>query len=335
MREIKILNKKIQLTPTRIFVMAMMLLLGVSILLRLITPEVSQVPNVQNIPQINTPSELEQLKVGADIQVSAELPEIPKEIAIYETESALDLVVLAQTMSQNLGLSKVAGRNYVWNKPGNQDSLMYSEYLQEITYFRDVPTSQTPLDRERALEAARNFVQTNLVIENLVPDLSNLRIENYGEDEGYRRVNLVSGTLFKIPFEQKINEYDLVLNSRAISPVEIWVGPNYQIVKATVSGLIPDYEELRKTKTISELEILNAVKMGQGTIIFIGDESPATPVDHAITSINLTEAMIEYRSYGSSGIIYPYLKFSGKALLENSRSAVIEIIYPIVRTTSN
>lgn len=335
MQKIKVFNKFISLTPARMFILVAALLLMFSVVLRILTPEIENTPDIQSVPQIEVSNELSLVDHGSTITISTKLPDIPKEVVVYSTNQLIDLPILAEAMAKSMGLVRVKNRNYVWRDFKKTSSIIYSEHQRQITFFNSVTVSDRPIQLETAILAAKNFVQKNVGISNLQPDLSTIRIDNIPQNENHETKSLPSGNLIEIKFAQQIGGFDLIYNNSALWPVEITVGPDHQIIKAVINWLLPDAKEVSKQKTLSGSEIINAIEIGQGTIIYLDDGTLYSPIEKKISAVNLTEAVIEYRSYGNSGMIYPYLKFSGKALLENSRSAMIEIIYPIVRTTSS
>lgn len=336
MKQIKIFNRSIQLTPTRIFITTTMFLLIISVVLRLLTPNVPKNPNPnkENVPIISPPSEFVVGDNKIAITVSTDLPKLTKEMPVYEKDSSIDLPTLAQTMASEMGLVASPGRNYVWTTLDKSGILVYSQYINQVVFTKNVKESLTPLNMEKTIEVASNFVLSNLKISNLKPQLSSIRIINYGQEEYYEKDNFTSGSLYIIPFMQSIGDYDLISNNDYADAIEVWVGPEHQIVKAVINDVIPSYKELAVAKTISGEEIISAVEFGQGTIIFLDDASIGVPDVKKVTNIDLKEAKIEYRSYGSTEYIYPYLKFSGRALMEDGKTANIEVIYPIVRTIS-
>lgn len=335
MKKIKIFKKTIKITPTRIFVLTISFFLIVSIILRLLTPKASYIPDVQRVPQLETPSGLTQVENTFDITVSAEIPKLPKELPVYSAGHAVDLPILAETMANSLGLSRVESRNYVWHNSDKTSSVIYSEYQRQITLFNSIDITGQPVQLERAISVANTFVQNNIGISNLHPDLSRIRVDNISPNENHGVNNLPTGNMIEIKFIQKIEEFDLLYNNNVLLPLEISIGSNYQILKVVINGLLPELTEVSKQRVFDKSEIVNAIKIGQGTIVYLDDGTLYSPVGKRIDAVNLTNAQIEYRSFGNTSMIYPYIRFSGKALLEGSRSAEIQIIYPIVHTTAN
>lgn len=337
MKNLKILNKTIRLTPTRIFVFTTLGLLIFGVALRLITPQVSVVQKIDNLPIITPPEQLKNIIPDTEIKISppSELPKIPKEITVYRKTNSVIMSVLAQSIAESFNLRPVESREYTWVGSGTAQSLTYSVADSRISYLDETETTTTTIDREKAISTASNFVSTTLQTNNLKPDLLSVSSGNYGLGEN---INLggtaASASLYVIPFTQSLDDYNLTIGRSAIKPVEIWVGPEYQIIKAVIRDFIPSFEVVGEYKTLSSSTILNAIKSGQGSIIDLSSGSYGVPVDSPIDSINLGSARIEYR-LESSDIIYPYLSFYGKALLKNNSIASVRIIYPIVHTISN
>lgn len=337
MKNLKILNKTIRLTPTRIFVFTTLGLLIFGVALRLITPQVSVVQKIDNLPIITPPEQLKNIIPDTEIKISppSELPKIPKEITVYRKTNSVIMSVLAQSIAESFNLRPVESREYTWAGSGTAQSLTYSVADSRISYLDETETTTTTIDREKAISTASNFVNATLQTNNLKPDLLSIGSGNYGLGEN---INLGGATatasLYVVPFTQSLDDYNLTIGRSAIKPVEIWVGPEYQIVKAVIRDFIPSFEAIGEYKTLSSSTILNAIKSGQGSIIDLSSSSYGVPVDSPIDSINLGSARIEYR-LENSDIIYPYLSFYGKALLKNNNIANVRIIYPIVHTISN
>jgi hypothetical protein len=332
MKQIKIRNLSITITPYRVFLIIIFIFLLISMFLRAITPK-NPVGQQNQQPALPQPIGLGQVTTDFTITINTPLPKLDSKVKLYRASGTIEPAALAQTFANKLGLINVPKRESMWYQPDTSRSLIYSQYAKTITFSQEASAEESPLDRERAIQAADTFVKQYLGVENLTPDLASLTFSDYEHDADYHEES-EGNTMLRVPFMQKIEDYPLAMNTNNSRAVFVWVGPGYTIVKATTTGVIPSFEETEELPTLSEKEITDMVVAHRGTIVSLIGNNPSVPAGK-ISNVRLNEADLEYRSLDEDGLIYPFIKFVGVANMESGEIAKIQIIHPVVRITVN
>lgn len=340
---LKLQKQKILL---KIFLGIIALLIIISSLLTILTPEAEEyvaIPN-SNLTKKNIDNSKTSFSglvyVGPTENFQA-LMENVSILSLQTQNSKTDLFRITNLLSEDMGFSiheeltntKVyLSSTHLMQINMLETSITITELDQISQNHQELPSQEETqiIDPTSAESLATAFVEKVYPEENLVPLTNKL---SYFEDEPHLSPTTPESAAFiEIPYAQAHDKIPIYRDMDQLPPVRIMVNKNNSIQKVVISPFIVDYQVVHKAKLLSINEALELTNiMGVGSIIF-ARHTGSFPYSLAnITSGTLTEVALEYRVDTELQLIYPFYRFFGE--LTNDQGDVFEaqIITPAVQ----
>ncbi len=330
MNQIKKIIFYIRAHAIRVTIIAAVILLIISAILRVLTPPPVQIPttaltttNIRNLP-----ASFHNLTFsGSPIHIPNQLS-----IAKITSLSALSPDVINKIVTDfNLQLAAAA-------TPDSWSSKDYTFYLDTSSndYFflknsSQLTQAQPPLvNADQATQVAQNFVQKYFSNQSLSVQKDGIQYLIGDADVEQSPPN--KATLILIPFSYTIDNTPVFIGNKASFPLSVLVDGSNQIVKVEFSSTALSYQLLQKNNLISLDRAIQNINNQKAAVIAAGNTQPGALDLSNIQSGNLQKVWLEYHTDDKNGLIYPFYRFRGNVTDNKNNSYFIELITPAVET---
>ena len=302
--------------------------LVVTIILRLLTPAQPIVSKTEFITenQAGGSSEFSNLRfTGTFTTAVTQLPPA----SIQPSQTTLDYV--QSQLIQDYQLTQVVGLAGLWR--GETHVLSYNDGADEYIFYPLFTPEEIILpDTNRAIEVAETFVQQTFPNLQLVSQRS--AVKYFGgllELEATTRDKAVA---LEVPFAYTIENVPVYLGHASTAPITIMINSQYEIQKVTFQpnfiDLVPSTQKLRLIDLGQVLDNINS--RNEASIIAAHSDTGEFFTLEEITSGELTDVQLEYRADFTTGLAYPFYRFSGELNTTDGYTIQAEIIAPAVET---
>lgn len=261
-----------------------------------------------------------------EVLVQAPFPEIPEKMPIY-TATLLTAEEMHENFIQTLQLTRHETLNWYAENDTTGFSSLLDEKLKQVTIARILKPTQevnTPLTPEQLTQRAQDFLTQFQINDLVTPDITGIVTVKPHDPEEEQEL----GTIFYIPFYQKINEYPVVYNTRIEPAVSIYIDETGRVGKATFNPLPKEIVVAGENATISTAELNQVILTLKPSVLLITENEELFSDLRSFSTITITKMSIQYRSTPTSNLLIPYIHLDATAT-DGSATARLEMIYPL------
>lgn len=296
-------------------------LLAISGILRLITPEVTPESILLPITSgVVGPKSLE------SVTISGDLPQLSEEVPLYQGANAtVSPVEFATFLASQFGLPKSRELPNRWVDSESGISIDYRDYSKQILYlqyFEETDENATP-NREQAISVAETFIKDTLGIENVSPQIANVQF--HGEESVVTQAN---ATHVVVPFVFAIDGIQTYYEGARDTYALVYIDAESRVVKAEFFTPPPNPTQYAVADPLNKNTLERSIKSGNGEIIGSTSVQRFTITDLQNLDIQLIE--LEYRYSVRDNRFYPYFRMIGDGETADGTIARVTLIHPAV-----
>lgn len=310
------------------FIALAIVLLVISAILTVLSPKSVSIPETPSYTQTNLYDEVTTFQniqyVGKDFSIA------PAMMVATMTSSSLTFDSILTQFVNDFQLRALPIPPDTWNGPDYSLSKTAPLNYYNLTTNRPASSSAKAVRVNQATQTAASFLQKYL------PSIQVQLVEskvNYFSD-GYEptRTTPENARVIFLPFSYQIDGTPVFYNNQREYPFEFVIDSDLHIRKFSFYPLFIQLQLLQKQKTISINQAV--IHINQGKASLIGERSTNIGDISQITSAQLSEVSVEYRSDPQSKYVYPFYRFSGDATDANGQKIHVELITPAIQTIS-
>lgn len=315
-------------TPMRALLVSLVVILCAAIIFRFFTPDRGPTEEALRIPLSNQlssplPSTIEIIEEYSPIEVPQTFTVTQFQIRPRTFAEIARLFNITNTQNQSTALSD-----------DKQTNLAFDPRTGLITYaFTPTadfdPTAITPLDKQKAIQAAQDFVSEKLsmTLASALPDQAQLYIvyAQYADTTDDEE----KATMLSIPFEYQVENTTAKVGSLPRSPILVYVDSLSRVRKAEFVPTLFSDPSTRQVKSISPNASLKDLTLSS-VELFYRENDTKIPIQ-SIQKVILKKVSIEYRIDPQNGISTPKYRFEGEAYGINNQTATLSFLIPAVK----
>lgn len=270
------------------------------------------------------------LSSDQNILITAPLIDIPRQIYVYNASQVSELD-FAQQVANAVGITNRTSDNRWVDADGRHVS--YASQFGLINYnASQIDPSQLPMgiNTSQAERIAIEFFNLigidNIIIHREETSFIGTDIESFGYSARERDARAVSFT-----YSYTVDGFPLRIGDQPQRRSTIRVSSVNQVVRASMMApVILGSEPVKQITPLTFHKISEKVTKGEG--ILLQASSRTSPIIYEATDLNrimLEKAKLEYRYKPESGIVYPYINYSGLANTIRETNIYVEITIPV------
>ncbi len=310
---------------------AAFLLILIALLLRALTP--STPPKLASIPVPNTPTLKKSNFSTATVILPSPESTFPPSLPIYTTTPmSSSLQLLASRL--DLSLQESQG---VWTKADKSAYLSQDLYSGRIGYLNTYYSGDFDealaviVEKNKALEIARGFLQERLELNNFVPLVDQATYTQKGFQTYV--VSADKANVISIPFAYQLQGKPVYSDIDTIYPVVVSVDSAGAVVGFSLSpSLFTSAFQQAEVKTLPISTISNQIISGNVSVLrIISDFEDGFIMDN-ITRIDVHSIQLDYRLVTQENKILPYFHLFATITNQQNHTSEVELMTPAVIT---
>lgn len=305
----------------KIVLVVVVLLVGVGITLRLLTPKTAPPPTLSqgNFDQSNSQFK-EVTFVGQPKPIPPKLWTLTAEASSTTATDALLKSLIAQyqlTPSPHVAT--------IWN--GSTHSLVYDQERNEYVLSKNTARSTTPLPLNKAAAASQQVLNQLQIGQDYSLINSQVQYLMGGQEPSPATPELA--TTLVLPYSVMIYDIPVLIGQDEQVPLATWVTSADGVIKVIYKPLDSTFKPYGQFPAVSVSQALDQFRQGNGA--FITAFNPAiVPSLDTITTARLTSNSLEYRFDTTTQTLVPYHRFAGTFTNANNDQFEGEVITPAV-----
>jgi hypothetical protein len=265
-------------------------------------------------------------KTSFKINFSGTQPALPENLYAYNF-LAQKPDALISTLKQNYSLVPHPSVNTIWN--GNTHYLILNEQTNEYEFgLNQASSSPNIIDLEKAISAAKEFVKANFP--DLQLEINENQTKFYQGSYQLKEISPKEANLISFSFAYFVQNYPIFIENQEFAPIRLMISSNYRVQKAIFYPLLIKVNEQIDSQAINVEKAVENINQGQASVISAYQDINHLP-DISELSGNLDSVEVEYRADSTTGLIYPYYKFSGN-LRNKDGETDVQLITPAIKT---
>lgn len=306
-----------------LFVSSIVMLLIISTILRVLTP---QAPPLQGVVQ--NEKKFEPVYSFKNIDIS-----LPERMSVYTIQQRIPtLQEKATVLAQQLTLQPSQDLENYWFNEDKTQSLRFSLDGSKLIYSEfdllSSPSAQKRIvNKSKAIQTAQSYLE----IFGYKNNFSLSEAQPVFLDEAIlKKTDIGNANYFLFEAKQRIEEYPLVSQTKTDPPFVILIHIDGKFYQAR---FYPQVSELKKIQSHSILdieEIKNNIQQHKGIFIKTANLEHFIPDPTDLVQVTLTQAQLEYRINEQNGYVLPYIRFSGTGTDNEENTFSIELITPAI-----
>ena len=308
-------------------------LIVISSILRILTPQ-----SVQIVP----PEFLLENADGsttrfANIVYSGETPSFPAEVPLAQAEplNLTEGLVLDQLIAGFQLVERPQAKS-IWNGP--EYSLVVNQAEKNYTLVINpdrMLLGEEKIDETKALAEASKFLASILPGVSFTPQRNKIiYLDNSIQNSLTTPAN---AKMLSIPFAPTIDGIPVFFENRSSFPFSISINSQYQVQKLVFQIMFVTFVPKEKISLISISQAVENINLSRASIISsdIVNGRMDTIISTAnVRAGNLKSVTLEYRWDETTGIAYPFYRFTGIIDVDSGESLQAEIVTPAIQVPS-